>query len=316
MSKHEQAPIRVSTIIPVYNGAATVARAIDSALAQEFDGQEIIVVNDGSTDNTAEVLAGYGDRIRVIHQANGGAAKARDRAASRSNAEFLAFLDCDDFWTTQKLARAMDALGQTPQSSLAYSDYFALPPEGGPPQLTKCGGPPSLEDLFKGPSILTSTIVIRRSIFEQCGGFSSLLNVPRCGFEDLAFWLVAREHGQFAYVSEPLMFYQQSLCADLAEKYEVGRKPFIRLIRERYGAAAETMVAWVNRNAAQSLLQKALLRLDARDLRSALRYAWWSFRIRPALVFELGLVKQIFRVRTLRRVLGQAPKKNCGAMLA
>lgn len=301
--------IKVSTIIPVYNGAATIARAIDSALAQDFDGQEIIVVNDGSTDDTAAELAKYGDRIRVIHQTNEGAARARDRAAASSTAEFLAFLDCDDFWATRKLATVMDALGNAPGSSLAYSDYFALTPKGLPFKLTKCGGPPSLEDIFNGAELLTSTVVIRHDIFNQCGGFAALLDVPGCGFEDLALWLAARERGYFTYVAEPLVYYNQTPFAERAEKYEAGRKPFIRLVRERYGAAAEAMIARINRFAAQSLLRKALLHLDARDLRSALHYAWWSIRVRPTLIFELGIANRIFRASNLQRMLGQTPKK-------
>lgn len=297
--------LRVSTIIPVYNGAATIGRAIDSALAQEFDGQEVIVVNDGSTDNTAAVLAEYGDRIRVVMGSNEGAARSRDRGAALSKSEYLAFLDCDDLWEPQKLAKVAAALDMNPHAILAYSDYIAELAHCRRTEPARCGGPHSLLDLFRGAEILTSTIVVRRSAFERCGGFASMLDVPRCGFEDLALWLAVREHGEFAYVPEPLVIYRQTPFAERAEKYEAGRKAFIRLIRRRYGVAAETMVAEVNRNTAQGRLQKALLQLDARDFGSALRHAWWSFRIRPTLIFELGLTNRIFRVRNLRRAMGQ-----------
>jgi glycosyltransferase involved in cell wall biosynthesis len=89
----------VSVIVPVYNHAATVRQAIDSALAQEFEGAvEIIAVNDGSTDLTHKELDSYGSRIKAVRQANRGHAAARNLAVAHSTAEYLAFLDADDIW--------------------------------------------------------------------------------------------------------------------------------------------------------------------------------------------------------------------------
>ncbi len=299
--------IKASTIIPVYNGEDTIARAIDSALAQDFAGQEIIVVNDGSTDSTAEVLAGYGDRIRVVMGPNGGAARSRDRGAALSKSEYLAFLDCDDLWEPQKLAKVTAALDMNPHAVLAYSDYIAELAHCRRTEPARCGGPHALNDLFRGAEILTSTIVVRRSAFERCGGFASTLDVPRCGFEDLALWLALRERGEFAYVPEPLVIYRQTPFAERADKYESGRKAFIHMIRKRYGHPAETMVAVVNRHSAHSLLQKALIQLDSGDLAGALRSAGRSLRIRPTLLFERGLAGRLFRMRNLGRLVGWKP---------
>ncbi|MGD0290250.1 MAG: glycosyltransferase family A protein [Candidatus Binataceae bacterium] len=298
MSEHEPAPIRVSTIIPVYNGSATVAQAIDSALAQDFDGQEIIVVNDGSTDNTAEVLAGYGDRIRMIHQANAGVSSARNAGAAIARGEYLALLDADDVWLPHHLKSSVTALDADRAAVLCCSGFIPIEHGERMPAIY-IERSPSLDELLRtGTGMLPSAIVMRAASFVSCGGFESRLFY----FEDLYLWLLMREQGEFRCVHETHFFYRQPPFADRAEKYEAGRKPFIRLIRERYGTVAETMVAEVNRNAAQSLLQKALLRLDARDLAGALRYAWRSFRIRPVLIFELGLAGRIFRIRNLRRV--------------
>ena len=104
---------RVAVLIPVFNGANTVARAIDSALCQRFDGElEVIVVNDGSTDGTAAVLTQYESRIRVLNQQNRGPAHARNAAAALSTAEYLAFLDADDAFMPDKLARILPEAGK------------------------------------------------------------------------------------------------------------------------------------------------------------------------------------------------------------
>src|SRR5690242_14644913 len=106
-----KAMTQLSVVIPVFNGATTVGKAIDSALNQTFEGDfEVVVVNDGSTDTTAEVLKQYEGRIRVLNQVNRGPAAARNAAVAQSSAEYIAFLDADDTFMTNKLARAVPLL--------------------------------------------------------------------------------------------------------------------------------------------------------------------------------------------------------------
>jgi len=93
-----------AVIVPTYNRAHHVRAAIDSILAQDLPPEEIIVVDDGSTDDTAGVLAGYGDRIRVIAQANAGVSAARNAGAAVATADWLTFLDSDDLWGAQRMA--------------------------------------------------------------------------------------------------------------------------------------------------------------------------------------------------------------------
>ena len=101
---------KVSVIIPVYNGAATIGRALASVFAQTFTDYEIVVVNDGSTDDTASVLAGYGDKIRTILLTNSGPSAARNAGVSASSGEYLAFLDDDDEWMPRKLELSIPVL--------------------------------------------------------------------------------------------------------------------------------------------------------------------------------------------------------------
>lgn len=95
----------VSAIIPAFNRAHSVARSIDSALQQTYEPIEVIVVDDGSTDELAEVLASYGDRITLIRQDNGGPSSARNTGVAHAKGEIIAFLDSDDTWEPQKLER-------------------------------------------------------------------------------------------------------------------------------------------------------------------------------------------------------------------
>ncbi|HEY2324319.1 MAG TPA: glycosyltransferase family A protein, partial [Thermoanaerobaculia bacterium] len=97
----------VSVVIPSYNYARYLGEAIDSALAQTLPPLEVIVVDDGSTDETSEVLATYADRIRVLRQKNSGVAVARNSGIAAAHGEYVAFLDADDIWLPRKLELQM-----------------------------------------------------------------------------------------------------------------------------------------------------------------------------------------------------------------
>lgn len=117
---------KVSVLMPAYNAERFIAQAIESVLTQDFQEWELIVVNDGSTDGTAEVLAGYTDgRIRVIHQPNGGEAVARNRALDAVGGEYVAFLDADDLYLPNALADMAAYLALHEETDAVCSDgYF------------------------------------------------------------------------------------------------------------------------------------------------------------------------------------------------
>ena len=122
---------RVSVVIPVRNGERTIARAIESALAQEFEGPiEVIAVNDGSTDHTCEVLASYANRIRSISLPPSGVSAARNAAVKAAAADYIAFLDADDEWLPEKLARIVPQLDEAPDAVLAYHDVVEIDVNG------------------------------------------------------------------------------------------------------------------------------------------------------------------------------------------
>ncbi len=113
---------KVSVIIPTYNSANYLPEAIESVLAQTYKDFEIIVIDDGSTDNTKDVVAPYLDRIIFSEVPNGGPARARNRAIRESSSEYVAFLDADDIWYPDKLERQLTVFSENQHYSLVHSD--------------------------------------------------------------------------------------------------------------------------------------------------------------------------------------------------
>lgn len=116
----------VSVIITTYNRSALVAEALASVFAQTYRDYEVIVVNDGSTDDTRAVLAGYGDRIRCIHQPNSGLNAARNAAIEQARGAYFALLDDDDLWEPYKLDLSMALLSRFPRTAFAFTNFSIL----------------------------------------------------------------------------------------------------------------------------------------------------------------------------------------------
>jgi len=232
----------VSVIIPVRNGERTLARAIDSALGQRFErGFEVIVINDGSTDGSADILRGYGDRIVAIRPQHQGLSAARNAGARIARGEYLAFLDADDEWMPEKLARVVSALGERPECVLAYHDAREIGLDGRVQRSSyyyKGYSPPSFEELrtprgHENP-ILPSTVVIRREAFERIGGFNEQLTAS----EDIYMLIRARECGPFAFVPEVLADREFGPSAGRETWYIDGARALDRALAARYGSQA------------------------------------------------------------------------------
>ncbi|MCC6456207.1 MAG: glycosyltransferase family 2 protein [Caldilineaceae bacterium] len=129
-------PGLVTVMMPAYNAAPYIGQAIESVLAQRYAAWELIIVNDGSTDQTAEIAAAYVDpRIRLVHQANGGESVARNRALELARGEFVAFLDADDLFLPHHLAATVAYLQHTPSVDGVYTDGHYCDSEGSPTEL-------------------------------------------------------------------------------------------------------------------------------------------------------------------------------------
>ena len=234
--------IRVSIIMAVYNGAATISRALDSAFAQRSAPEfEIIVANDGSTDATAEILQRYAGRITVVEGEHRGNGPARNRAIARAHGEYLAFLDADDVWLPDKLARTVAVLDSDPGAMLVYSNALVVN-EGGEVvrkyvRPDRAHAPTLAEMLGCRWPILESMTVIRKAVLEAVGGFWEEPGAFRANGAYFIFLLV-RELGRFAYIDEPLVRYLAAPYPDFVTRDEEERNITIERLRQRYGRGA------------------------------------------------------------------------------
>jgi glycosyltransferase involved in cell wall biosynthesis len=163
----------VSCVIAVYNGEAYLHEAVDSLLAQDYPNVEIIVVNDGSADRTAEVVGRYGDRVRALHQDNHGVSVARNRGAAMASGELLCFLDADDRLEPRKIAVQVDAFNADERLDLCdcHTAYFWSPEL--PAQVLAADyryPEPFWREVL--PHHI-STWLFRRTLWERIGGFSA-----------------------------------------------------------------------------------------------------------------------------------------------
>lgn len=230
---------RVSVIIPVFNAAKTVGMAIESILAQELDDVEIIVVDDGSTDDSEKVLAAYEGRLKLLQQKNRGPSAARNLALSVSSADYLGFLDADDWWSPGMLARMIPVLEGDPECVMAYCDLEIVDSTGRPLETSLVGrsskNAPTLNDMLNTIwPIMPSGVVMKRRALEAAGGWPEELTA----FEDVYLWLLMREVGYFVYVPERLATWRFALFPDPLKRsggQEHAGRIFRRMVRERYG---------------------------------------------------------------------------------
>ncbi len=176
-----------SIIIPVYNGEAYVARAIDSVLNQTWPAHEVIVIDDGSVDASTDVVHSYGDRVLLLRQANAGVAAARNAGASRATGDWLAFLDADDWYYPDRLKMHAEWIIQDKNLDFLTGDYQYVLPGG-----TIISG--SMEKHVSGILLLARADHNNRAVLGMDGmqsfvtdhfGDTHTLTVPRCTFEKL-----------------------------------------------------------------------------------------------------------------------------------
>lgn len=197
---------QVSVIIPTYRRPALLAKAIDSVLAQSYTDFELIVADDGSGDETAAQVATYGDAVRYLPLAHSGKPEvARNRAITVARGRFLAFLDDDDLWHEEKLARQMSVFKGKDEVGFSYTDARFLEEDGSlsppvlPAQHKQSGA--AFDNLLQGCFVHPSMVVMRRGLFDQVGPFNESLVCQG----DYELWMQAALAAPVACVPEPLV---------------------------------------------------------------------------------------------------------------
>jgi glycosyltransferase involved in cell wall biosynthesis len=173
----------VSIIMPAYNAAEYIAEAIESVLIQNYRNFELIIVDDGSTDNTKDIIAGFKDeKIKYFYKENAGAASARNLAMKESKGDFLITLDADDMITPDFITKHLQQFEKHPKTDLVYCDDYLIDEDGKPTQVSERPEYPDrkslIKDLFRyGCPIVPFRTCIRKSVFDKIGIFDEDLLV-------------------------------------------------------------------------------------------------------------------------------------------
>jgi len=178
---------QISVVIPVYNREQTIRRAIDSVLAQELLPEEIIAVDDGSTDDTPQILNSYHTKIQVVRQNNMGVSAARNKGVEFASGKWIAFLDSDDEWLPDKLQKQMSYLEQHPNTRILQTEERwirnNMRVNPGKKYFKKSGN--IFKNCLKTCIVGPSTIICESALLAEMGGFDETL--PVC--EDYDLWL-------------------------------------------------------------------------------------------------------------------------------
>lgn len=228
----------VSVVIPNYNYGHYVCDAVDSVLKQDYDQIEIIVVDDGSTDNSVEVLMKYGSQIKLIQNSNYGAPMARNAGLINSTGSYIAYLDADDYWHPTKISKQV-ALLQASSNDLVYCQMNVINTKDeiiDSTQEIKSGS--FRKDFIENPTrtpFIPSTILMSRKLISHVGYWDTTFKSPS---EDFDYFRRCAKHTDFEVVKEQLVFHRDhpgSLTARSLEKYFLdNRLAIIKLFSDEY----------------------------------------------------------------------------------
>lgn len=253
----------ISVIVPAYNAERTILKTIESVQKQTFSDFELIVINDGSTDQTLELIGNLKDpRIKTFSYSNGGLPTARNRGMSHATGDFITFLDADDLWTPDKLQLQLAALQQHPEAGVAYSWSYFMDEQG---DFFHTGKP-----VFFEGNVYTNLLVsnflesgsnpmIRKQAIESVGKFDPTLG----SCEDWDFWLRLAARWPFVVVPQPQILYRQSLSS-MSSKMEVMEKYSLIVIEKAFQSAPPELQFLKNQSLAnvyQFLAQLYLTRI-------------------------------------------------------
>jgi glycosyltransferase involved in cell wall biosynthesis len=298
----------ISVIIPTYNRAHKVKRAIQSVLDQTFTDFEILVMDDGSTDNTKEVIKEFNDERIIYHydSNSGGPARPRNKGISFAKGGVIAFLDSDDWWAPNKLAKSLNAL-EINQTDFIYHDLWKVSSE----QLSydkkiegKAIDIPVFDNLLEfGNCIPNSSVLVKKKLLEQAGTLDESRRLIAA--EDYDMWLrVSMITNNFFYLNECLGFYNSSgegisekinkLTNDIFVckkylKYVSDKKAFTLLAeryypiarrclsKHKYNASFVIFVFCAKHSSSRSIQLKSILFLLLSFILNEIQHYWWRW---------------------------------------
>lgn len=209
----------VSVIIPTYNCEPYIAETINSVLGQTLGNLELIIVDDGSTDRTREIVESFGSAVRLLSQANSGVCAARNYGIREAAGRYVCLMDHDDYWYPDKLALQVEQMEQHPETGLVYSSFIWWHPDDKgvfphPDSFDPASFPTGIDEEFSGWIyhlllldcwILTSAALIRAEVFDKCGAYNESLSYS----EDWDLWLRISRQYRIIKLNKSLTLYRQ-----------------------------------------------------------------------------------------------------------
>ncbi|MFN0108596.1 MAG: glycosyltransferase family 2 protein [Blastocatellia bacterium] len=207
---------KVSVIIPTYNSAPFIVATIRSVLDQTYSNYEVVIVDDGSTDDTLQILNAFVasscdlvDKIRFFSKSNGGPASARNMAIKNSTGKYMAFLDGDDLWTPDKLAEQVEFLERHPEIGMTFAEAVVFTEQNSQKEFReKIGytGVTSFCYLLLGDHIPNSTVMMRRECVDKIGWLNESRELV--AVEDYEYWLRLARAFPIKGIAKPMAFYR------------------------------------------------------------------------------------------------------------
>jgi len=298
----------VSVVVPVYNNRTTVADAIRSVFGQTILPAEVIAVDDGSVDGSADVIRGeFGDRVILIQQPNGGPSYARNTGIEAAHEPFVAFLDADDVWHPSKLEVQFGVLERYDDVGVVAADWVRRPEEWPPLPVTWPTEPISYQDILILNRFQTSTVLARTALVKAVGGFDSAVD----GAEDWDLWIRLAAVTRVLKVAWPLVVYRDVETGYSKDVWRVYVTMHKLLDKQRdtgrlSRAAFEEIETWHHLRFAVGLLLLKDARRAGRALLGAL-----SPRLRPYLwKATTHYLLPFLRARYVRRRAQEAPGRR------
>jgi glycosyltransferase involved in cell wall biosynthesis len=306
----------VSVIIPTYNSAGFIQEAVQSVLEQSYAEREVIVVDDGSSDKTREILGRYQGRVQYIYRQNGGPAKARNAGIEAAKGDLVCFLDSDDLWASNKLELQLAFMNQHREVALLaggcrkfiddgspYSPFTARPTKKNQSRIYPA--PEAFTRLLRSNFITTSTVAIRKECFEKVGLFDE--NLPTV--EDRDLWLRVAAH--FGVAQFPWMVCKKRLhFANASSDKERMWRMRIRILEKNRSLFPDLAPSGLwNKRLARSYLKLGYLLL-AKERRMAARQAAVSSLKHALLPQAAMLIMATYVGRLAMRILLPNPKPS------
>jgi glycosyltransferase involved in cell wall biosynthesis len=299
----------ISVIVPAYNAERTILETLTSVQQQTFSDFELIVINDGSTDQTLELLNTVNDRrLKIFSYPNGGLSVARNRGITQATGEFIAFLDADDLWTVDKLELQLTAFQQHPEAGVVYSWNYYMDEEG-----KSCCEPdePILftgnvyAHLLVGNFIVNgSNCLIRRQAIESVGEFDPEV----AGAADWDYWLRLAARWSFVVVPKPQVYYRGS-SRSMSANVEFMERCNLRVIEKGFQAAPLEMQSLKNQSLANTyryLANQYLTRVGSIEgAKQAAQKLWIAIRLYPPILRESWIKDSWTRTLLLKVLLIQ-----------